>query len=365
MVKYSQMGVIYVVQVISCPNCGANMRFDSEIQKMHCDHCGTEIAVDEIKVDGKEEPEETAEPEKPPQQEKTGEKTGNFKTYKCPSCGAELLTDENTSATFCGFCGNSTLIEDRLKDELMPAQLIPFKISQDEAKDIYRQWSRKGGLTPKGFREQSTIEKMTGIYVPYWLYDYHTNAKLDAHCTRVRRQIRGDVEYIHTDNFKVIRDIDAEYVMVPADASEKMPDEVMEKLEPYSYKDLLDFEMPYLSGFYAEKYNYGNEELRSRIEDRVSKYAYDSARDTIQGYATVAVTGQDVQTRKDSVKYTLLPVWMLNYRYKGVNYLFAINGQTGKLVGNLPISRGRAAGWFASIAVGCAIVLTLMGVIFG
>lgn len=331
------------------------MRFDSDIQKLHCDHCGTELEIGEA---NEQESSASKEPEE-------NKKKADFKTYKCPSCGAELLTDEHTSATFCGFCGNSALIEDRLTDELMPAQLIPFKISEEKAKDMYRQWSGKGALTPKEFRKQSTIEKMTGIYVPYWLYNYHTNTRLDAHCTRVRRQVRGDTEYIHTDNFKVIRDIDSEYVMVPADASEKMPDEVMEKLEPYSYVDLKEFEIPYLSGFFAEKYNYADDELAPRIKERVSRYALDSAKDTIQGYATVTVTGQDIDAQKESVKYTLLPVWMLNYRYKGTNYLFAINGQTGKIVGNLPVSKGKAAGWFASIAVGTTIVLTLIGVIFG
>lgn len=344
-----------MVQVIKCPSCGANMRFDAERQKMHCEYCDREIDVQDI-GDGSDDQEE---------EEEDSGGTADFKIYTCPNCGAELLTDEHTIATFCNFCGDSSLIEDRVQGELMPAQLIPFKISKEEAKDIYKAWTKKGLLTPGDFKKASTIEKISGVYVPFWLYDYHSRAKLTAVCTRVRREVHGDVEYIHTDNFRVVRDIHADYLKVPADASKKMPDDIMDKLEPFHYGDMQGFEVPYLSGYLAEKYNYTSEELASRIETRVNEYIYKAARDTINAYSTVNIVDRDTRLQRKNAKYTLFPVWMLNYRYKGKDYIIAINGQTKKIVGSLPISKQRAAGWFFGITIVGSAVLLLLGGIFG
>lgn len=353
-----------MVQNIQCPNCGANMHFNSEKQNMHCDYCGTELSVEEVSG---EEREKEREEEKEEAKEKTEQKKpeGNFKVYKCPSCGAELLTDEYTAATFCNFCGNSSLIEDRLTGELMPEQVIPFKISKEKAKEIYKKWTKKGLLTPKSFARQSTIEKIGGIYVPFWLYDYHSRAKLTAACTRVRREVHGNTEYIHTDNFRVVRDVDTEYLKVPADASKKMPDDIMDKLEPFHYTDMTGFEMPYLSGYSAERYNYSSSEISPRVEARINDYIYSLARDSISGYSTVAVTDQDIHHRNEDAKYTLFPVWMLSYKFNNQNYIIAINGQTGKIVGSLPISKKRSAAWFFGITIVLSIIFYIIGRLFG
>lgn len=340
-----------MVKIIKCPGCGANMQYNAQKQKMYCDFCETELPVEDV--------------EEIKSENKNESKSGDFKSYKCPSCGAELLTDEYTSATFCNFCGNSSLIEDRLLGELMPAQLIPFKINKQEAMNIFKNWTKKGLFTPKGFRKQSTIEKISGIYVPFWLYDYHSRAKINANCTRVRREVIGNTEYIHTDNFKVTRDIDTEYLKVPADASIKMPDDVMDKIEPFDYKEMIDFDMPYLSGFLAEKYNYSSEELAQRVETRVDDYICKAVKDTIQGYSTINVINQDTWQNRKCAKYTLFPVWLLNYRYMSKDYMFAINGQTGRIVGALPLSKGRAISWFAGVSIVSFAILMIIGGIFG
>lgn len=337
-----------------CPSCGSFMEFDSSTQKMVCEHCGTTRTVREM---------DEADPSR--KQDERDEQKQDFKTYSCPSCGAQILTDENTVATFCSFCGSPSLMEDRLTGEKSPAVVIPFKMNKERAMEIYRKWAGKGLLTPSGFLNMSTIEKFTGIYVPFWLYDYQAKAKVVAKCTRVRTTRAGDTEYIHTDHFDVIRDIDSEYVKVPADASEQMPDDVMDRMEPFNYQELTEFEMPYLSGYLAEKYNYTSDELSGRIEERVSQFIDRAVMDTIQGYVTVNVIDKNILLNCENAKYALFPVWLLKYRYRNKDYTFTINGQTGKFDGKLPISIGRLVACISITTSVLFLIFMLLGGIFG
>lgn len=354
-----------MVREYECPGCGAPMVFDSKEQKMVCEHCGTAMSVQQMEQLQKEkQTSEDAEQDfEEVEQTDTEYQTGKgetFHRYTCPSCGAEVLTDEHTAATFCSFCGNPTMMEDRLSGEKTPACIIPFKIDRQQAQEKYRSWCKKGILTPKDFTSQSTIEKITGMYVPFWLYDYKADARIEADCTKVSRQRRGDIEYTHTDHYRVRRHVSNVYEKVPADASEKMPDDVMDKLEPYAYSELQDFNMGYLSGYMAEKYNFGSDGVKKRVEERVNQYILAEAQGTITGYSTTMVTDRRVHLNCRKATYAMLPVWLLNYRYKGKEYLFTLNGQTGKIVGQLPRSREKMLAWFAGITAASYLILTVL-----
>lgn len=351
----------------TCPNCGSVMEFDSELQKMVCRHCEHVMDVSEVQKKHEEIKEEFGQKNDTDNNESVygdfeeNQKTGDFKVYRCQGCGAELLTDDNTAATFCSFCGRPTMMEDRLTGAMLPSYVLPFKLNRDKAVEIYTSWAKKGPLTPSKLKSKATIEKITGIYVPFWLYDYNADMQMWAKCTRVRSEIRGDYHYTHTDHYTVDRDVETDYIKVPADASEKMPDDIMDKLEPFIYNQLEEFEMPYLSGYYAEKYNYDSTRMAPRVEKRIREYIYNLTRSTIKGYATVNVTGQRTRLGRLKAKYALLPVWILNYVYEGKNYMFALNGQTGKIVADRPVSKKKAAGWFAGITAFSFVILSLMG----
>lgn len=330
-----------MVVTYKCPTCGADLVFDSEQQKLICEHCGTTKTVEEMQQAGTKDEEI--------KQEMPEDRVEDFRVFRCPTCGAEILTDEHTSAAFCSYCGSTALIESRLTGEKAPTAVIPFKISRQQAMEAYRNWARRGVLTPRVFSQQSTVEKVTGMYVPFWLYDYESDVRMRADCTRVRTERHGDTEYIHTDHFDVYREVAATFERIPADASEKMDDQVMDKLEPFDYHEMKEFEMPYLSGYLAEKYNFTSDELKPRVEQRLNQYASSLTRETIGGYAGVQVVQEDIQLAGKKANYVLLPVWMLNYRYQGENYQFTMNGQTGKIVGTLPTSKKRLAAWFAGV----------------
>jgi DNA-directed RNA polymerase subunit RPC12/RpoP len=351
-----------------CPSCGSTMVFDSETQKMVCPYCGNSMEVEELNSYNNDIERDFSENniEESVDVELGDEhKTGDFKVYRCRGCGAEVLTDDNTAATFCSFCGRPSLMEDRLTGELLPKYVIPFKIKKEDAMEMYTSWAKKGLLTPSTLRSKSTIDKITGMYVPFWLYDYNAEMEMEAKCTKVRSEIHGDYKYVHTDHFIVERDVETEYIKIPADASEKMPDDVMDKLEPFMYNQLEDFDMMYLSGYYAEKYNYDSDQMAPRIENRVKKYIYNLTRESIKGYSTVSIVKQNSKLRKRGAKYVMLPVWILNYTYNGDNHMFALNGQTGKIVADRPVSKAKMAAWFSGITTIVFTILMLMGRFLG
>ena len=157
------------------------------------------------------------------------------------------------------FCGSAVVLSDRLSGELAPVMVIPFSITKEEAMKAFKKWCRNGLLTPSGFMTANRIKEITGIYVPFWLYELHNRVEVHGHGTKVRTHTQGDYQYTETQHFDIYRKIRLNYVKVPIDASEKMNDELMDKLEPFPYQQLKEFKTPYLAGYIAEKYSHDEE----------------------------------------------------------------------------------------------------------
>lgn len=285
--------------------------------------------------------------------------------YHCENCGAVLITAAETTATSCGFCGSAVVIADRLSGHLAPAKVIPFTISKEEATKAFKKWCRKGLLTPKGFMTADRIKSITGMYVPFWLYDLNSRVQVDAVCTKVRNYTSGDYIYTETKYYDAFRDINLDYVKIPVDASENMNDELMDKLEPYPYDQLKNFKTPCLVGYTAEKYNYTEEELLPRAKDKIDGYIESYIQSTLSGYHSVNYKNKQIDTRNVNSYYVLLPVWMVSYDYNQSEHIFAMNGQTGKVVGKPPLSTGKVAIWFSGIAAGTFLALKCASFLMG
>ncbi|RDW15908.1 TFIIB-type zinc ribbon-containing protein [Oceanobacillus chungangensis] len=327
-----------------CPNCGGEMIFDSKDGLLTCQSCGR---TDNIEAFSDEYITKTFSEEE-------------AREYQCENCGAVIITDADTSATSCSFCGAAVVLGDRLSGILAPAKVLPFTIGKEEAKSAFEKWCKKGRLTPKGFMEANRIKGITGIYVPFWLYDLDSDAKVEAVGTKVRTYSRGDYNYTETKYYDIYRDIDLNFQKVPVDASEKLNDELMDKLEPFDYNSLKEFKTPYLAGYIAEKYNYDDKELLPRVKTKIDKYIDSYIRSTISGYQSVRYNNKRINTKSKNSYYVLLPVWMFYYDYNKSEHIFAMNGQTGKVVGKPPLSFGKIAAWFGSIAGGGFITLKLI-----
>lgn len=339
-----------------CPSCGAAMSFNPETQQLSCPYCFQSYNIDEYLRDfGGNEPSagDTAKPQT----------DLNMKIYHCTSCGAELVSDEFTSATICGFCGNPTLVSERLSGKFEPSLIIPFKLNKEAATNAFVKWAKKGLLTPGDFHSSSTIEKLSGIYVPFWFYDVNSSDYMNGTGLIVRREDHSDCYYTITDYYNVSRNIEASFVRVPADASAKMPDGDMDKLEPFDYNELREFEMPYLSGYLSERYNYTAEDMQNRVFARTNQYIKDAVNETLTQYSSITDRNDSLHSNIVGDAYALLPVWMLNYHYKNQDYTFYMNGQTGKIVATRPLSTPRTIVSFILTFIVSLIIVMIGGLI--
>ncbi|MBQ7915256.1 MAG: hypothetical protein IJ315_00530 [Firmicutes bacterium] len=344
--------------IYKCPHCGSVLEYDAEKYMMTCDHCNSTFTPEEAAQEAKGD--ETIHQAGNEQDEQFAEEVT---AYQCPSCGAQIMTEPNTAATFCTFCGSPTIIPSKLSGAYRPAQVIPFKISKEQAQEAFAKWCKNGRFTPKDFALPQELEKITGLYVPFWLFDCTVDGGMTANGTRVRTWPMGSYIYTNTKYYNIRRRAVMQYDRVPADGSGNMDDRTMDLLEPYNYNELVQFQMPYLAGFQAEKYDKTPKDVYPRVRERIDQYTLQKMRETIHGYSSVTNTQFQNTYRGNNAVYTLLPVWIHRYRYEGQVYQFAKNGQTGKIVGKPTVDKSKVAAWFAGIGSGILAVLFAGGML--
>ena len=345
-----------------CPNCGAPLAFspsDGEVKCAYCDSTFQASVLEKLYAD-EQAPSGTSDEavdwgKTPPGSSWEAGEEESLYVYSCPSCGAQIICDENTIATSCVYCGNPTVLEGRLAGTLKPDLIIPFKKTRDDAIAALRAFYKGKRLLPKVFSADNHIEEIQGIYVPFWLFDSDIEADFVYDAVRSHMAIVGDNEITTIQHFRAARSGRMGFDKIPVDGSTKMEDRYMDAIEPFNYEELVPFARAYLPGFLAEKYDVDAEQSLSRVSARIEK-SVQMAMSTTLPYDQYILKHHHIAFTDKCARYALLPVWMLTTRWKGQTYTFAMNGQTGRFVGDLPVSRGRAAGWFCGVTAGTAAV---------
>lgn len=346
------------VQQYKCPNCGAELRFHPKKQGFVCEYCESFFTPQECKAAN--EKMQQQEKEEAPKRDEFAESNN---LYVCPSCGAELVTDQNTAATECYYCHNPVVLKGRVSGEFRPAKVIPFKITRQDAEGIFRDWCKKRKFLPKSFVNESQLLHMAGVYVPFWVADCNVHGVMRAVCKKVRTWTSGHYQYTETKEFDVFRDAGIYFHGIPADGSSKIEDELMEAIEPFDYEETKDFEMAYLSGFLSDRYDVNKGNVFPRIRNRAVNGSDALLRGSMAGYSSVRVTQSDMQVLQTTWLYMLLPVWFMTFQYQGKQYSFAINGQTGKQAGTPPLDTGKLLAVCAAITAGCTVLGFLGGLL--
>ena len=343
-----------------CPGCTGPLKFSPQTGKLECEYCGgsyTTTQVEEYYAAKNEKAEAAAESAAQSPASEWGREGERMRSYLCPSCGAELICEDTTAATACPYCGNPSVVPGQFGETRRPDYVIPFRVEKEAAVEALRRHYRGKPLLPGAFASESHLQEVKGIYVPFWLFDGAAKADVTFEATRSHSVMTPNARVVTTEYFEVRRSGTVEFERVPVDASSKMPDAHMDAIEPYDYADLKPFALAYLPGFLADKYDVGAEECAARADERCRNSAVAAMQSDVTGYDTCAVRHADVQLRRESAQYALMPVWLLSTVWKEKNYLFAMNGQTGKLIGDLPVSGGKLAAWFAGLFA----VFTLLG----
>ena len=346
-----------------CPNCMAPLRFDGATGRLACDSCSNafDVATVEQLYADKEQAAAAAGVE--PQwdismtNQYTPEEAEHLRGYICPSCAAEIICDDTTVATSCPYCGNPTVIPGQYSGELRPDYVVPFKLDKKAAIDALQKYYKGKKFLPKNFSEANHMEEIKGIYVPFWLYDGVADAYMRFRATRTRSYTSGNYNVRETEHYRVTREGTVTFEKVPVDGSSRMPDAHMDSIEPFHYDDIKPFSPAYLPGFLADKYDQDAALCSKRASARIVTSTEEIVRNTIKGYSTVTREFSRVDLKSGDVRYALMPVWLLATRWNDKNFLFAMNGQTGKLIGDLPVDRGRYWSWFFRIAAPIAVAL--------
>ncbi len=366
-----------------CPACGGPLHFAGDSGRIECEYCDSSYEVAEIEALYAEKDAKAAgvsEQEAKKAEENAADETNwdtsglttdwgsdgeGMKAYSCPSCGAEIICDSTTAATSCAYCGNPSIVPGQFSGTLKPDYVIPFKLSKDDAIKALKKHYGKKPLLPKVFSEANHIEEVKGVYVPFWMFDASAEGCVTFEATRCHSHTAGGYRVTETDFFDVERSGSLDFEKVPVDAASKMPDDYMDSIEPYDYADLKPFSTAYLPGYLADKYDVSAEDCFERADERCKGSFVASMKDTVKEYASCTQKTSYIRLNRGKVYYALMPVWLLNTKWNDKNFLFAMNGQTGRLVGDLPVSTKRAFALFAKIvlpliAIGIAAVLWLM-----
>lgn len=337
-----------MADTIKCPNCSANLKFEPGAAKLACEYCGGVFNIDEIKtkieaLESKEADAESVE-------------------FICNACGGKILADMNTSASFCPFCGSPALVSQRLTGEFTPKYIIPFRYNREKAESAFLKWCKGGKYAPVNFVSKKNIEKLTGLYVPFWLYDMKGDVSLNGtgHTTT------------YSGNYTIHKDYEFEingtlsFEKMPFDGETRIDDALMEAIEPYDYKKMIPFDYKYLPGFFADRYDQSKEDIEQRALRRGSEYINNDIEAKLKKYDRHQVKKNDTKIGDIKAEYALLPVWFLHYKYLGKDFYFAMNGQTGEVAGKAPVSRVKQLVFYSvMLAVISVVFRFIAGLIMG
>lgn len=349
------------------------MYYDGEQDRLQCDYCGSSFSVAEIEdllsekteaaVEAAEQ--DAAVPETQEDAEVTlegdmgidedGAQWGledGMMAYNCPSCGAELICDETTASMSCPYCDNPTIIPTSIADALKPDLIIPFRLDKEAAKAALREHMKGKKLLPKVFSNENHIDEVKGVYVPFWLFDTDVRGDFVFSGTQVRTWSDRDFTYTETRYYELDRSGDMSFENLPVDASEQMDDSLMESLEPFDPSQAVEFKNAYLAGYFANRYDVSADKNRQRANERIKTSVHNAFRGTTAGYLSTGMRRGDIRVKKSKAKYAFYPVWILNTTWRGKKYTFAMNGQTGKFVGDLPIDKSLRWKWHAIYGLG-------------
>lgn len=344
-----------------CPNCGAPLTYDANNNTFQCDYCVSSFEISDIK-DALEKEGDTGFDWGDYKKNYTEEKLDGTVSYICQSCGAEIITDAVTAATKCPYCDNVIVVEPNLSGMIKPNGIIPFKVDKKGLSDLLKEYCKGKILLPKNFLTENKVKEIQGVYVPFWLFDCHADGNMSFDATRVRHWSDSDYDYTETSHFLIDRAGNMDFTKIPVDGSIKMDDALMDSIEPFNYNELVEFAPGYLSGFLADRFDAKADESLPRASLRVKNSVEEMFSSTVMGYTTVTPISANVDLSNTEVNYVLLPVYLIKSKYSGKDYTFAVNGQTGKIIGNLPYSKAKLYSIIAAITTAIGLI---GGTLFG
>ena len=335
-----------------CPNCGAPLSFLPGHDHVTCEYCNTELDVATVESLFQKAQEKAALAAEAKESKWKTEGAGSewdtgeadaMKIQTCSSCGAELVSDGNTMATECAYCGSPNMIPSKFDGMLRPDFVIPFQKTKEDAiaalKEFYSEGLRKY-ILPSAFTSENRIKEIQSMYVPFWLFDSKVRASATFRAENDSVRETSDEIITETSHYSCERRGSMAFERIPVDGSERMDDKYMESIEPFDYSELVPFSAAYFTGHIADKYDVDAEASAPRADARVETSTVGVLKSTVTGYDRCSLDGEAHIIKEDgNVSYAMAPVWILTTKFDGNPYTFMMNGQTGKVVGSVPVDK--------------------------
>ena len=356
-----------VLQEFKCPCCDGAIEFNSSLQKMKCPYCDSEFEMETLKAYDEElnnQPQENMSWDTAAGGQWQEGETEGLRVYTCNSCGGEIVADETTGASECPFCGNPVVMTGQFAGSLKPDLVIPFKVDKKAAIAALQNHYKGKVLLPKVFKDQNHIKEVKGMYVPVWLFDTDADARVRYKASRTRSWSDSQYRYTETSYYSVVRAGGIGFENVPVDGSTKMDDTLMESIEPFQIGEAVDFQTSYLSGYLADKYDVDAEASIDRANERIKRSTEEAFASTVQGYSSVVPVSSNIHLQNGRARYALYPVWILNTQWNGQKFTFGINGQTGKIAGDLPMDKGAFRRWLFGVSAAVAAMVFGLSYLF-
>ncbi len=346
-----------------CPGCGAKLNFSGKTGEMTCEYCGASFDMEQVKAAEEAEKENGSGSSLSWEHVSQGtltDENGKIRGYVCPSCNAEMVATDLTAATECPYCGNQAIVEQAFEGVYKPDVVVPFAIDKNTAKSKLKDFIKGKKLLPSNFANGNRIDNITGLYVPFWLFSCHADGFVNFEGYTEKRWSDAQADYVKKDYYSIKRSGEMDFVRIPVDAATQMDDATMDSLEPYDLTKAVAYDAAYFSGYLADKYDVSSQDSEPRANDRVRHTFEDKMREQVRGYDGVFKKGESINLTGGKSEYAMLPVWMMSGRFEGKTYQFAVNGQTGRMVGSLPVDKSK---YWAQIFKGTAVSFVILLII--
>ena len=342
----------------NCPCCGGPLKFSGESGRLECAACGNNYEPEALEMLNVSESGEQISFERPKEGFRAEE---GVQAYLCKNCGAELITEDTTTAAECPYCGSPTILPDRIEGGVKPEKVIPFVVTKEHAQKQFEDYFKGKRLLPNIFlNSRNRISEMRRLYVPYWLFSCDARADMVYDAEKVRTEQKGEWEITRTKHYLVRRKGGMRFENIPVDGSVKMDDKLTESLEPYDLSAAIPFQSAVLAGAMADHADADCDACEKRAVERVEHSVEQTMLDTVRDYDTVNERNRRIVTERGSATPVLLPVWLMTTVKEGKTYTFAVNGQTGKLTCDVPADKKKCLLWGGGVFAGVFGVATLI-----
>ena len=331
--------------MLGCPGCGADLRYDINKGRLTCAYCGSDYSPEDKRL---------------VQRTAGEEELIDAKVFTCPQCGGEMYTTDIDATAYCSYCGASNVLSSRLEGVDRPQKIIPFTVTREECMKAFHDLARRSPYVPSEFKKETGDEKLRPLYVPYRLFDLTLDG--DAELYGESSTLEGTDK--RTDKKRVKFGIYGEFNNIAFDASSAFDDTLAEQIAPFNMEGSRPFDSVYLAGSYANIPDTDTGVYEHKTLELAAQKCLDAMQDKFTSGAVELADYPDGSTVADHLPVkemqsggALFPVWFLSFRRGNRIAYAAVNGQTGKVYSDLPVSL--PAFWAGCLGLALPIFLLL------